>query len=225
MRTWWRRSSTKKSLKRLTPLTEIGIQRFIGGLALAFPIVLLLVVSARDLEVPHSLSAYYYTPARPVFVAFLIAIGTLLIIYRGNRTETVLSTICGISVICLALIPTKVCLAPTDCFESTTLFASRWLHYPAATTFFIGAALHSRFLFSRTVNERLSTVFRRLGDFLLLLVALLAVLVVTKWSKGTPFIFYLQALMVWLFALSWILKGFVENPKEFDHNTEERCVV
>lgn len=176
-------------------------------------------MSIRGLEIPHSLSAYYYTPVRPVFVAFLIAIGTLLIVYRADKTERRLSNVYGLAVICLALVPTKVCVTPTDCFDSTILFASRWVHYPAAAIFFLGAACHSRYLFSRTDRRRLSVIFKRLGDFLFFLIGVLVLLVLTKWSKGTPLIFCVQMLMVWLFALSWLLKGYLSS------NSEHLCQV
>ena len=44
-----------------------------------------LQIGADDGEVLASVSAYYYTPARDVFVASLCAIGTCLIIHRGRK--------------------------------------------------------------------------------------------------------------------------------------------
>ena len=181
----------------------------------------MLVAVIRDFEYPDSLSYYYYTPGRPVFVAVLVSIGVLLIMYRGYpdraskrsnininiNIENLLSTVCGISAISLALIPTKLCLTPTDCYESTTLISSRIIHYSSAIVLFFGEAYISRFLFSQIEDNKLSCIFKRIGDMLFVLIVALIVLVVTKVSKGSPTIFWVQVLMVWLFSLAWLLKG------------------
>lgn len=56
-----------------------------------------------------SISAYYYTPVRPVFIAALGAIGVGLIIYRGNtRLENQLLDIAGFAALIVAFVPTGV---------------------------------------------------------------------------------------------------------------------
>jgi ABC-type branched-subunit amino acid transport system permease subunit len=62
---------------------------------------------------PHclqaSISAYYYTPARAVFVAALCAVGTCLIVYRGNSNiENVLLNFSGVTAFVVAFVPTKI---------------------------------------------------------------------------------------------------------------------
>lgn len=198
-------------------LSNTSIQKVIGALGLIFPILLLLVAYVRDFEFQHSLSSYYYTPGRSVYVFVLVTIGVLLIAHRGHPIYTykrtyrnltnILSTVCGITAISLAVIPTKVCLTPTDCYESTTLYSSRIVHYGSATVLFLTEAYISRFLFSQTDSTILRWVFKRIGDTLFLFVLILIALVITKASKGTLLIFWIQAFMVWLFSLSWLLKG------------------
>lgn len=56
-----------------------------------------------------SISAYYYTATRPIFIATLCAIGACLIVYRGNTdTENVLLDFCGFLAFVVAFVPTKV---------------------------------------------------------------------------------------------------------------------
>lgn len=56
-----------------------------------------------------SISAYYYTAARAVFVACLCAIGTCLIVYRGNTTrEDVALNVAGFMAFFVAFIPTPL---------------------------------------------------------------------------------------------------------------------
>lgn len=67
-----------------------------------------LQIGADDGEVLASVSAYYYTPARDVFVASLCAIGTCLIIHRGRSdTEDVLLNFAGYLTFIVAFVPTS----------------------------------------------------------------------------------------------------------------------
>jgi hypothetical protein len=55
-----------------------------------------------------SISAYYYTPARGIFVASLVAIGTCLVCVRGGSTlEDVLLNLAGLLAPVVAFVPTS----------------------------------------------------------------------------------------------------------------------
>jgi hypothetical protein len=57
----------------------------------------------------HSISAYYYTSARAVFVGALCAIGVCLIVYRGSTdTENVLLDYSGFMAFVVAFVPTTI---------------------------------------------------------------------------------------------------------------------
>lgn len=54
-----------------------------------------------------SVSAYYYTPARTVFVGALIAIGVCLVVIRGSTDgEDILLNVCGATAAVVAVVPT-----------------------------------------------------------------------------------------------------------------------
>lgn len=56
-----------------------------------------------------SISAYYYTPARAVFVAALCAIGAALVIFKASTTrEDTALNVAGVGAFALALIPTPL---------------------------------------------------------------------------------------------------------------------
>lgn len=75
--------------------------------ALLFTSVALQIVETGCLQL--SLSAYYFTPVRPVFVGSLSAIGACLIIYRGNTdTENVLLDFSGFLAFVVAFVPTRI---------------------------------------------------------------------------------------------------------------------
>lgn len=80
--------------------------------ALLFGSVIYQVVSTATTGEPclqPSLSAYYYTPARPVFIAALCAIGGCLIIYRGATSiENVALDFSGFLAFVVAFVPTSL---------------------------------------------------------------------------------------------------------------------
>lgn len=95
-------------------------------LRIAMPVLILLLTAAVVSQVlaPEpdcwlgSISAYYYTSARAVFVASLCALGACLIIYHGNtpREDFVLN-ISGFLAFMVALVPTplaELVIKPTD---------------------------------------------------------------------------------------------------------------
>lgn len=83
---------------------RLGMVLLVG---LLFVSVALQIIEAGCLQL--SLSAYYFTPARPVFVGSLAAIGACLIIYRGNTdTENVLLDYSGFLAFVVAFVPTRV---------------------------------------------------------------------------------------------------------------------
>lgn len=64
-------------------------------------------IAADDGAVLPSVSAYYYTPARAVFVASLCAIGTCMIVHRGRSDlEDVLLNFSGYLAFFVAFVPT-----------------------------------------------------------------------------------------------------------------------
>lgn len=53
-----------------------------------------------------ALSAYYYTSAHSIMIAALLALGTLLIVYKGsNDTEDVFLNLAGVSALMIAMVP------------------------------------------------------------------------------------------------------------------------
>jgi hypothetical protein len=89
----------------------LWLRMLIGSLALLLPIVLL-VGDWRLLSGPFaargSLSAYYHSGMRDVFVGFLFAIAAFLVTYRAFtlRIENLLTIVAGLAAIVVAVFPT-----------------------------------------------------------------------------------------------------------------------
>jgi hypothetical protein len=84
----------------------------VGVLGVFLPLALIAseVWITGDVGLRGSLSAYYHTPARDVFVATLAVVGVLLITYMSAQTWTQdfwLSLVGGIAVLLVAFFPTR----------------------------------------------------------------------------------------------------------------------
>lgn len=87
----------------------LALRQWLGRIGLALPIALVVfrIWDGGETELRTSISAYYYSAMRDVFVGALIAIGLFLITYRGNTWwEWLIATISGVGAIGVALLPT-----------------------------------------------------------------------------------------------------------------------
>lgn len=88
----------------------LALRQCLGFVGVLFPLLLIAfsLWDGEEQQLRTSISAYYYSAMRDVFVGALVAIGLLLITYCGNyRWENVLSTVSGIGAIGVALLPTQ----------------------------------------------------------------------------------------------------------------------
>jgi hypothetical protein len=180
----------------------------IGALALALPPLLVfgepLVFDGQPF-VRGSLSAYYYSGAREVFVGVIWAIGVFLITYKvlDWSRESMLSTFAGLAAIFVAVFPTG---RPGDGFPLTPLQelvgegSVEKIHFVAAATFILLLAwISSYFARKRHTHQQLHwacTVVILLAGGLALLTAFSGEpdkgILIAEWSA------------VWAFAASWL---------------------
>jgi hypothetical protein len=86
----------------------VDVDRVIAVIAIALTPVMVFVVWREGRGVEYSLSLYYYTPMRSVFVVALCAIGLLLLLYRGfSRTDDLLTRAASLACFAAALFPVE----------------------------------------------------------------------------------------------------------------------
>jgi hypothetical protein len=86
----------------------------IGVLAVALPLVLVVVNWVIGRGVQPSISGYYYTPMRNIFIGTLCAIGVFLVSYDGyDWPDRLITDLAGLCAICVAFFPTTPGTAPT----------------------------------------------------------------------------------------------------------------
>ena len=152
-----------------------------------------------------SISAYYYSGVRELFVGMLCAIGVFLVIYKlTDRTrESRVSTYAGLAVIVVALFPTgkpgaKVPATPLQDLLGEGLVEG--IHFCFAGVFIFLLGLICR-LFGKHRPER-----RRLHYACAVVIGLALALAVIAGTTGEPDkgILLAEWIAVWAFAISWL---------------------
>lgn len=215
-----------------------SLRRAIGLIAVLLPWTL--VVSERLRHVlfgdrvglagpwiERSISAYYHTGVREIFVGALGAIGVFLLAYRGiQRIDDVASNLAGFLALVVAALPTyepplDPKLNPTD---SVTLFSDARhpdptivgrIHFAAAALLFTTLAYMSLFLFTRT-NQVVPTPQKRARNVVYVvsgvtIVAAIAAIAVVKLTNVEDhlagIVFWLETVAMTAFGISWLTKS------------------
>ena len=218
------------------------LRKAIGWLAFILPFALALGENLRDWMYSvtstagraffeSSISAYFHTGMRDVFVGTLCAIAVFLLCYRGyERRDNIAAKIAGLAALVVAIFPPKersreAADASEVIIDSATLFSSATvsdppyvgvLHFAAAVIFFVTLAVIALFLFTRTSGnptpekERRNLIYRLSGWIILLCIAVIAIVKLTLddgWVARWSIVFWLETIAIIAFAISWLTKA------------------
>ncbi len=201
------------------------IRQAIGYLALAFPFLLLvgqpllsLLGWEPDCAIKATISDYYHSHhLRDIFVGVLLLLGAFLIAYIGpekniswRHNDDLWSTLAGLAVIGVALVPTTEYNAP--------ITLGGQIHLAFASTFFLILAYFCFCLFTRSApgqpmtpgKKKRNTVYKACGWIIVVSIGLIALYHVPKIGLGLERfkpIFWLESACVWAFSFSWLVKG------------------
>ena len=189
-----------------------------GIIGIFLPLLLWLVayvISSQGLL--PSMSAYYHSVARDVFVGALFAIGAAAFLYKGySHKENIAMNLAGIFAVGVAVFPTDCPdeIARTMC-EGPTF---RGIHATSAILFFLMIAyvclFRSKDTLSTVKDEARRKRFSRLYLIIGILMILLPLLVLIKSYGYMNFIgvrsavFWMEALAIWSFSAFWLVKSF-----------------
>lgn len=180
----------------------------------------------------ESISYYYHTNMRDWFVALMGAVGMFLLTYHGKYLiDDLVSSASGIAALMVAFFPCRQILPPLSLHPPVRpglppigMFyldqnISQNIHAAAAASFFILLACNSLFLFTRSRHPKdqlprpkvlRNRVYRVCGVIILAALALLGTLVVVMDPlelSNSGMIFWLEAVMLAAFGVSWLVKG------------------
>jgi hypothetical protein len=196
---------------------------FVGALGVALPFMLVLgdgLLFDGDPFPRGSLSAYYYSGVRELFVGTLSATAVFLITYKvADRTlDNTLSSLAGIAALAVALFPTGL---PADVTRLTPLQERlgegvvETIHFASAAVFIISLGVVC-FFFGVREGARAPRSGRRSPGFWrgyhwscagVIAAALLWIVVTQAIGKPSKSLLIGEAVSVWAFGASWFMKG------------------
>lgn len=196
-------------------LSYLGLRKAIGIIGIALPFILVIgkiVLSGPGLQ--GSMSAYYYTIMRNAFVGGLCAIGVFLISYRGyEKLDSIAAKCATVFAIATAFFPTT----PTTNATHEQIIVGNF-HLAFATSLFLTLTFFALVLFRKTDPTKPMTAAKQKRNMVytvcgygMLLSIILAFLLSFVPKDSTIFAYspllWLEATMVVLFGISWLVKG------------------
>ncbi len=195
----------------------LTLRKAVGYLGMALPIAVALgawIIFGTGLQ--GSLSGYFYTGMRGVFVGTLWAIGFFLFSYQGyERRDFVAGRIAWLAALGVSLFPTTPDGPVTDVQARIGM-----VHYIFASIFFLTIIYFAYFLFTQTdptqppTRKKLqrNVVYRVCGIVMLICMILAALYTFLPASISgifTPYhpIFWCETIAIEAFGISWAIKG------------------
>jgi len=202
-------------------ISYLTLRQLIGWVGLLMPIAVRLGAFVFEgIHSTNSISAYYYTGMRDVFVSSLVLIGAFLACYRTpSASDNVVAVIAGLAAIGIGLFPMDPVYADEVLrnhpeMTGAKCYVNRGIlhyHFVFVATFFALSfyLVYFRFGAFTPLNPtrqkiKRNRVYRICG--LAMLVGFVAIGVLAVLHKGAS-IFWPEALAVAAFAVAWLVKG------------------
>ncbi len=200
------------------------LRLIVGGLGIALPLILAIgawVLPPSD-PIQNTISDYYYTIMRGVFIGVLFAIGVFLYAYQGYERSKDMrwfepsDSIAGNLACFFAL---GVALFPTTEVGASSTWVGR-VHTGSAAALFLTLAYFSLRLFTKTAQDGdrseqkviRDRIYKTAGWAILVCIGLIALYnaagvdPLSGLASLNP-VFWLESLALWAFGWSWFVKG------------------
>ncbi len=211
-------------------LSYYRVRQALGYLGFVLPIALILGGLMSIGGVEPSISDYYHTVLRDIFVGTMSAIGIFLIAYPGHRklpgerfSDDIVTTVAGIAAFGVAFLPNET-QAPVNVEPVFEALSQIWLghriaalgHYASATVFLGCLGYICLVKFARTAKPVRRRIYRACGWTIL---TMTAGVVAASWFKirgpvipqaivvQWQLVLWFEALAIWAFSAAWLTKG------------------
>ncbi|WGI22814.1 hypothetical protein [Amylibacter sp. IMCC11727] len=201
------------------------VRRLLGYLGFALPLVLIFGALLTRAELEPSISDFYHTVLRDVYVGVLITIGVFLVSYQGYErkegepfSDNLLATFAGIMAFGVALFPNETLNQVETTFAQTIMGikATSLAHYVCAILFLLCLAAFCFVRFAQTNNPSRRKTYTRCGWIIILSAVFAIGFSVVKVSGIDPYktyvddwslVFWAETVAVWAFSYAWLIKG------------------
>ena len=202
-------------------ISYLLLRRMIGYIGFVLPVVLSVgAFLLRGTPLQSSISAYYYTTMRDVFVGMMCATGVFLFSYKGyERKDDIAANLASFCALVVAIFPTPM---PAVCgLPKNPVLLGGAVHFVAAGILLYTYSFFALSLFRKTNPDKPMTLQKRQRNRVyticghtirvcLVLIGLNAIYsTVVKGNALQDFnpIFVLETVAVYAFATSWVVKG------------------
>jgi len=197
--------------------TYVSLRIGMAVIAILLPVLLILGSwISEKLVFQGSISAFYHTGMRNLFVGSLCAVGSFLYLYKGfSQRENIALNFAGVFALGVAFFPTAI---PPAIKESTANylpdnpFIAPYLHGFCAVLFFLTIAYVCIYCGKDTVqlideekNRKKYLYIYRIIGLLMVVFPILAV-VFSFATAGDYWIFIFEFAAIWVFAIFWFMK-------------------
>jgi hypothetical protein len=202
-------------------VSYLAMRRLVGILGTALPVLLIVGgLIQNGWCVQGSISGYYYTNMRDIFVGILGGVALILLSYKGY--EEIDNTVCslgGFSALGIIAFPTSMNAGHV---ERVGIFLvnddiSGLLHLAFSMVFFLALSYNALFLFTRRSvggyakqKARRNLIYRICGVIMLVSIAFMTVYTVflreTAVAKSYPVLVF-ESVACLAFGVSWLVKG------------------
>ena len=201
------------------------VRTALGVLGIFLPLSLILGGWETSGQIEPTISDFFHTKMRDVYVGTLSAIGIFLISYRGYRrnddeilSDNVLATTAGLAAFGLAFFPNANGGTGADTITQVVLGekAAMNVHFISGSLFFFCLALFCYIQFPKAAQKSRRKIYLACGHIIIL--SLMGLIIGSFLKRYGPapvqsfvidwrIIFWAEAIGIWAFALSWLVKG------------------
>src|SRR5215469_6811915 len=197
----------------------LALRKTVGIIGFALPFVLAIgKILVQGKGIQPSISAYYYTDLRNIFVGSLCAIGVFLMSTRGYPDPKFAGRSLGqdhFFGILAGIFAVGVALVPTDLNENDTTLRGG-VHLAFAASLFLTLAYFCLKLFTKTAGNptrqklKRNIVYRVSGYTILASILLIVVAAIPPIKAAVKHLnprFWLESVAILAFAVAWLTKG------------------
>ncbi len=203
------------------------VRQTLGLMGLTLPIMLSIGGFLSGSAIEPSISDFYHTGMRNLFVGALTPIGIFLISYKGWKGLGKITMVAGLAAIGVAFFPNE---GPDVLLrEAGQSRAVAIMHYVSALTFFICLGLFCFVVFPSDATRAQRRAFFRCGYAILLSTVLVTICSYFKVQgpvgpqtlvMEANLVFWFESIGVWGFAVAWLLKGHHDLQRSFPEVAE-----